>query len=109
LKAVFLDDADDTPKADRKAWLAEFLRDHVGRGVGIEEAVTDNLANDLFGTDVVALGTGLVTLESGASLFAEESEQLKISLLGDVEFLGGLGGAEAFALAFDEHGQPGDD
>jgi hypothetical protein len=109
LKAVLLDDADDTPNADGKARLSEFLRDDVDRGVRIEEAVADDLTNDLVGADVVALGAGLVALESCASLFTIVSEQLKISLLAEVELLGGLGGAEPFALAFDEHGQPGDD
>ena len=42
-------------------------------------------------------------------MFAVEFEQLKISLFAEVELLGGLGGAEPLALAFDEHGQPGDD
>jgi len=36
-------------------------------------------------------------------------EQLKISLFAEAERLGGLGGAEPFALAFDEHGEAGDD
>jgi hypothetical protein len=109
LKAVLLDDADDTTNADREAGLTEFLRDDVDRGVGIEEAVADDLANDLVGADIVAFGAGLVALESCTSVFTVEFEQLKISLFAEVELLGGLGGAEPFALAFDEHGQSGDD
>jgi hypothetical protein len=109
LKTVLLDDADDTPNADRKACLAEFLRDDVDRSVRIEEAVADDLANDLVGADIVVFGAGLVALESCASLFTIEFEQLKISLFTELEFFGGLGSAEPFALAFDEHGQPGDD
>ena len=42
-------------------------------------------------------------------MFTIEFEQLKISLLAEVELLCGLGGTEPFALAFDEHGQAGDD
>jgi hypothetical protein len=38
-----------------------------------------------------------------------EFEQMKISLLTEVELLSGLGGTEPFALAFDEHGQAGND
>jgi hypothetical protein len=109
LQAVLLDDADDTPNADREAGLAEFLRDDIDRGVGIEEAVADDLSNDLVGADIVALGAGLVALEPCASLFPIELEQLEISLFAEVEPLGGLGSAKAFALAFDEHGQAGDD
>jgi len=109
LKAVLLDDADDTTSADREAGLAELLRDDVDRGVRIEEAVTDDLANDFVGADIVAFGAGLVALESCASMFTIEFEQLKISLLAEVELLSGLGGTEPFALAFNEHGQAGDD
>jgi hypothetical protein len=109
LKAVLLDDADDTANADREAGLAEFLGDDVNRGVGIEEALTDDLANDLVGADIVAFGAGLVALESSASMFTIEFKQLKISLFTEVVLLGGLGGAEPFTLAFDEHRQAGDD
>jgi hypothetical protein len=109
LKAVLLDDTDDTANAEREAGLAEFLRDDVDRGVGIEEAVPDDLANDLVGPDIVAFGAGLVALESWASVFPVEFEQLKIALFAEVELLGGPGGAEPLALAFDEHGQAGDD
>ena len=109
MKAVLLDDADDTTNTDWEAGLTEFLRDVVDRGVGIEEAVADDLANDLVGADIVAFGAGLVALESCASLFTIEFEQLKISRFAELELLGGLGSAEPFTLAFDEHGQAGDD
>ena len=108
MKAVLLDDTNDATNADRETGLAQFLRDDVDGGVGIEEAVTDDLANEFVGADIVAFGAGLLTLESRASLLTIEFEQLKISLFAEVELLGGLGGAEPFALAFDEHGQAGD-
>jgi hypothetical protein len=60
LKAVLLNDADDTTSADREAGLAELLRDDVDRGVGIEEAVTDDLANEFVGADIVAFRAGPV-------------------------------------------------
>jgi hypothetical protein len=109
LKAVLLDDADDTTSADREAGLAELLGDDLDRGVGIEEAVPDDLAHDLVGAHIVALGAGLVALESRAPMVIIESKHLKISLLAKAELLGGLSGTEPFALAFDEHGQTGDD
>ena len=109
MKAVFLDDADNTAGTDREAGLAELLCDDVDRGVRIEEAVTDDLANEFVGADIVAFGPGLVALESVASLFPVELEQLEVSLLADVELRSGLGGTEPFALAFDNHGQAGDD
>jgi hypothetical protein len=109
LKAVLFDDAVDTPSADLEAGLAELLRDDVDRGVRIEKAVTDDLANEFVGADMVAFGAGLVALESCASMFTIEFEQLKISLLAEAELLSGLGGTDSFALALDEHGEAGDD
>ena len=109
LKAVLLDDADDTTSADRETGLAKFLCEDVERGVRIEKAMANDLANDLVGADIVVFGAGLVALESCASLFTIEFEQLKISWLAEIELFGGLGSANPFALAFDEHGQPRDD
>ena len=40
--------------------------------------------HDLVGADVVAFGAGLLALESYASLFTVEFEQLKISLLAEI-------------------------
>ena len=40
--------------------MAELLGDDVDRGVRIEEAVTDDLANDFVGADIVAFGAGPV-------------------------------------------------
>jgi hypothetical protein len=104
LKAVLLDDADDTTSADREAGLAELLCDDVDRGVRIEEAVTDDLANELVGADIVAFGPGLMALESLATLVTVEFEQLEVPLLADIELLSGFGGTKPFALAFDNHG-----
>ena len=77
MKAVLLDDADHTASADRKAGLAELLRDDLDRGVRIEEAVANDLANDLVSANIVAFGAGLVTLESSASMFTIKFKQLK--------------------------------
>jgi hypothetical protein len=109
LKAVVLDDSDDTTNADREAGLAEFLRNDVRRCVRIEETLTDDLANDLVGADIVALGARLVGVESRASMFAVELEQLIIPLSAQTELLRGLCGAKPFALAFQEHGEAGDE
>ena len=38
-----------------------------------------------------------------------EFEQLEIALFAEAELLSGLGGSNALALAFDEHGEAGDD
>ncbi len=64
LKAVLLDDSDDTTSADRDTGLAKLLHDDFERGVGIEEAVANDLANDLVGADIVAFGAWFVAKES---------------------------------------------
>jgi hypothetical protein len=64
LKAILLDDAFHAAGTDHEAGLAEFLGDDVDRGVGIEEAVTNNLAFDLISADGVGLGSAFVSLES---------------------------------------------
>jgi hypothetical protein len=109
LQAILLDDAVHASGADSETSLAELLGDDIDRGVGIEETVADNLAFDLVGTDIVVFGAGFVALESCAPMFTKEFEQLKISLLAEAELVGGFGSTESFALAFDEHGEAGDD
>jgi hypothetical protein len=70
--------------------------------------VTDDRANELVAADIVAFGSGLMALQSCASLFTVEFEELEISLPAEVELPSGLGRAETFALAFNEHGQAAD-
>ena len=54
-----------------EAGLAELLRDDVDRGVRIEEAVTDDLANELVGADGIGLGSPFLVDESEHSIFLE--------------------------------------
>jgi hypothetical protein len=109
LKAVLLDDADDTTSTNRETGLAKFLCEDAERGVRIEEAVANDLANDFVGADIVAFGAWLVAKESWATLFTKEFEQLEISLFAEAELLRCLGGTCPLALAFDKHGEAGDD
>ena len=103
------DDAFDAAGADGISGLTQLLGDDVCRGVGVEKTVADDLAFDFIGTNIVVFGAGFVGLESCAAMFTKELEQLKISLLAEAEFVGGFGSTESFALAFDEHGEAGDD
>ena len=109
LKAILFDDAVHASGADGETSLAELLGDDVDRGVGVEKTVADDLSLDFVGANIVVFGAGFVALESCAAMFTIEFEQLKISLLAEAELVGGLGGTEPFALAFDEHGEAGDD
>jgi hypothetical protein len=109
LKAVLLDDADDTASADRETGLAKFLCEDLQRGVRIKKAMANDLANDLVGADVVAFGSWLVAQESWATLFTKQFEHLEISLFAEAELLGRIGGSGPLTLAFDEYGEAGDD
>jgi hypothetical protein len=103
LKAILLDDAHDTASANWETRLTKLLCEDVEGGIGIKEAVTNDLADDLVGANIVAFGTWLMAKESWATLFTKEFEQLKISLFAEAELLGRLGGPDPLALAFDEH------
>ena len=83
--------------------MAEFLGDDRGGGVGVEEAVADDLPDNLRGADVVGFGSGFAAEEGRGPLITKELEQLKIALFADSVLLGGGDGAESFALALDEH------
>jgi hypothetical protein len=103
LKAILLDDALDAPGTDGEAGLAELLGDDVGRGVEIEEAVTDDLSFELLGAYVVALGPGLLAGEGLGPVLSEQFEQLIIPLASQSQLLRGRSGPDAFAFALDEH------
>jgi hypothetical protein len=105
LKAILLDDALHAAGADGEAGLAELLGDDVGRGVGVEEAVADDLAFGLVGADGVGLGAALLHQEGRGPSLLETVEHLIIPLSGEAVLAGGLEGAEALALALDEHDQ----
>ena len=109
MKAVLLDDAHDTTRADRETGLTKLLCESVERRVRIEEAVANDLANDFIGSDIVAFGAWLVAKEPWAALFTKEFEQLEIPLFAEAELVGCFGGTDSLALAFDEHGEAGDD
>jgi hypothetical protein len=80
LKAVLFDDAIDAAGTDGETGLTELLSDDVDRGVGIEEAVSDDLAFKLLGPDGFGLGTAFLVEEGNGSMFLELFLNLMISL-----------------------------
>jgi hypothetical protein len=100
LKAVLLDNAFHASGADLETRLAKLLGDDVDRGIGIEEAVADDLAFDLVGSHVVRLGAAFLGLEGQGSSIFEQAEQLIITLSGEAVLVGGLSGAESFTFTF---------
>ena len=95
----------DTASADREAGLAELLSDDVDRGVGIEEAVTDDLAIDFVGADGFGLGATFLVEERNGSMFLELFVNLIISLPREAVFVRRLCWPQTLALSLDEHEQ----
>jgi hypothetical protein len=105
LKAELADHTLDSPGADGVAGLAQFLGNDGRRGIGIQEAVTDHLLEDLIGAAVVGFRPAFLVLQGrGAALF-ELVAQLEVALFGKAEFGGSGQRPQAFAFAFVEHGQ----
>jgi hypothetical protein len=80
LKAVLLDDTFHTPGADLETSLTELLGDDVDRGVGIEEAVADDLSLDLASADGIGLWSTFLAEEGDQSIFLKLFLHLIISL-----------------------------
>ncbi len=106
MKAVLFDDAIDAAGTDGETRLTELLSDDVDRGVGIEEAVTDDLAFDLLGSDGFGLGTTFLVEQGNGSMFLELFVNLIISLPREAVFLCRLCWPQTRALSLDEHEQP---
>ena len=105
MQAELFDDAFDTAGADRQAGLGDFLSDDVGRGIRVEEAMTNNLAHDFVGATRTGFGTPFATDEGLGALGVKELAELEIALLAEPELGCGLRGSQALAIAFEEHGE----
>jgi hypothetical protein len=103
LQAVIGDDALNRTNADGPAALAELLRYDLSRGVRIQEELTQDLADGLFGAAIVGLGAGFAGLERGQAAALEGVEQLIITLTAEAVFLGHSEDVLVEALAFQEH------
>jgi hypothetical protein len=108
LKTERLDDPCDAPNTDGEARLPELLSDDLGCGVGVEETVTNDLALDFIGADVVGLGAAFLSLKSEGAFLLKEIEHLVITLPGEAVLLR-RGGSAEFAFSLDEHEQAGGD
>jgi hypothetical protein len=104
LKAELLDDPCHAAFTDREACLSELLSDHIGRGVRIEKTVTDYLALDFIGANVVSLGPALLGLKRQGALLLKEIEHLIITLPSEAIAFGRRGSAK-LAFSLDEHEQ----
>ena len=94
------DDAD--PRAGQ---FAQPRADSLGRGIGVEKALTNNLAYDLVGAPRTSLGTAFATDEALGALGMQEMAELEIALLAKTELGCGLFRPQAQAISFEEHGE----
>ncbi len=97
------EDAADGAGADGHGALAKFLGDGLGGGVGVEEAVSNDLTDDFGGSAGGFLGTSRCAVKSGGSAFLKGVEELEVALFGKAVLTRGGGGSEAETLALDEH------
>ena len=108
LEAKRADDTLDTTGGDSMTSLTQLLADDCRRGVWIQEPVTDHLLDDLVGAAVIGFGAAFVALEGQGALRFEGLAQLKVALPGEAEFGSGGQRPQAFAFAFIEHGEFGE-
>jgi hypothetical protein len=105
LKAVLGDDPFDAPRADHPAGLPKLLGDHLRRGVAVEEAVADDLADDFGCSPIVCLWAAFLAPQSEGASSLKGGAELKVTLLAVAELLGGLERPRVLTLPFDEHPQ----
>jgi hypothetical protein len=92
LQAVVGDDPLHAANAQGVLGLSQFLGDDLRAGIGVQEPVPDDLADDFIGAAIIAFGTGGQALQDQHAAVFEEVEQLEIARLGVAEFGGGPGG-----------------
>jgi len=105
LQAELGDDAIDGPLADGEVTLTKFLRDDLGAGIGVEEAVADDLADHFLGASVGRFGAAFGTEESPPALGEKKRAELEVTRAAVTEFGGGTVNTLATALALDQHGE----
>lgn len=99
------DDAFDAAGAKGEANLAKLLGNDSGGGVGVEEAMPNDLANHFVGASRGAFGSAFLTEECGGAEVAVGLAQLEIALFAEAELARCGGGSESLTFAFDEHGE----
>ena len=83
--------------------LPQLLGDDLRGGLRIQEAVPDDLADDLVGSTIIGFGASGFAEQSDGALLQKAMAQLEIALLGIAEFASRRQGAQAVAVALEEH------
>jgi hypothetical protein len=105
LESELGDDAVDGSFADAEVALSELLSDDLGAGFGIQEAMTDDLADEFLGAPVIGFGAPLGAEEALSALGQKAGPELEVTLTAEAELLCGAVDAVGSAFAFDEHGE----
>lgn len=103
MQAVIGDDAFDAADADGELGLAKLLRYDLGRGVGIEKAMAQDLADGLIGAAIVGFWAGLFRFKGGQTAPQKGVANLVIALTAATIFLCDLGDVGCKAFAFHQH------
>jgi hypothetical protein len=95
----------DASCADDEAGLTKLLRDDIGRGIGVEKAMSNDLTYELIGTAVMGFGATGMALQGHSATFLEKIAELKIALFRETEGGGGLKRAEVGTFTGVKHGE----
>src|ERR1700722_2632875 len=85
--------------------LLKLLGNNFSRSIRIQETMTNDLTDHLFGAPTVILWAAAFALQSQRALGFKLFQQLKIALFGVTEFTGSLSWTQSLTLALEKHGQ----
>lgn len=103
MQPVLGDNSFDAAGADCPAALPQLLRDDLRGGVGVEKAVSDDLADHLGRSPIVRLGTAFLAVQCNRAGLLEGGAELKVTLLAVTEPGRSLERSKFFTLPLDEH------
>lgn len=83
--------------------LSEFLGNHFGTGLRIQEAVPDDLTDEFLSAPIVGFGSSFAADEGFATFLEEKSPQLEVTLTAKAESSSDAINAFCAAFAGDEH------
>jgi hypothetical protein len=103
LQAVIGDDAANGAKTDGEVGLPELLHDDLGRSIGIQEQVAQDLSHHLLGAAVIGFGSSFLGLQGRNAAVMESLQQLIITLAAVAVFFDDSDDVLLEALAFQDH------
>jgi hypothetical protein len=105
LQSELSDDAVDGAFTDAEVTLSEFLSDDFAAGFRVQEAVTDDLADEFLGASIIGFRATFGAAEGRATFLQKKGAELEVTLTTEAEFGGGAVNAFRAAFALDQHGE----